>query len=66
MAGLNGDREYREDAARMLACKLGVDADALVAGAQAAWSAMNPDRATYQQALSVAGAVLFAAQKSGS
>lgn len=40
---------------------MSIDRDALLADAQAAWSALNPQTATWTQALSVAAAVLAAA-----
>jgi hypothetical protein len=57
--------QARKDQARRFAGELGLDADALYAGADAAWSNLNPQSVRFEQALSVAAVVLLAARKAG-
>jgi hypothetical protein len=53
--------QFREGQARRFAAQLGLDGDALLAGAVAAWSNLNPQTVAFERALSVAAAVLLAA-----
>lgn len=52
--------EARRQQAARFAEQLGVDPAALFAGAMAAWSNLNPQTVSFEQALSVAGVVLAA------
>lgn len=58
-------RKVREQQAARLAARLGLDPAALIAGAEAAWSNLNPQSAPYDRALSIAAAVLQAASPAG-
>jgi hypothetical protein len=51
----------RQQMAERFAARLGLDPGALFRGAIAAWSQLNPPAADFDQALSLAGAVLTAA-----
>jgi hypothetical protein len=53
--------ELRQDQARRLAVRLGLDGDALYDAAAAAWDNLGCQRYTFDQALSVAGVALRAA-----
>lgn len=57
-----GERLRRGQCDR-LAVITGVDSASLYAGAMAAWSNLNPDRVSFDHALSVAAAVLQAVGK---
>jgi hypothetical protein len=52
--------QARQAQARRFAAHLGVDGDAMFAAAMAVWGNLNPRATTFDQALSVAGAVLTA------
>jgi hypothetical protein len=55
--------EARQGQAARFAAELGLDAEALYAGAMAAWSNLNPQSVAFELALSAAAAVLLAATR---